>query len=85
MCGLAKLCHIMEVLRQDYVNISHDMVWGARETSFGLARETPKKSYSLLHAYGKAPNLENPKIVFEIELEGSQYFQYLFMALAPCL
>lgn len=75
---------IVEDMRKEYgMNISYDKAWRARETIYAFARGTPEDSYANLHAYGEALKIENPGIVFEIELEDSIHFKYMFMALRP--
>lgn len=35
----------------------------------------------MLHVYEEALKIENPRTIFEIELEESQYFKYMIMTL----
>ncbi|XP_038892626.1 uncharacterized protein LOC120081651 [Benincasa hispida] len=72
----------IEVLNHDH---SYGKAWRARETAFALAKGTLEESYVVLHAYCEALKIENPRTVFEIELEESKYFKYVFMVLGASL
>ncbi|XP_022154923.1 protein FAR1-RELATED SEQUENCE 4-like [Momordica charantia] len=77
---------IMQDIREEYgVNMSYDKAWRSSEEALRLIRGDPASSYGLLPAYGEAVKIMNPGTIFELELDDSKYFKYVFMAMGQSI